>query len=91
METKEVIKNELREKMKDLSKDDLIDIIADMSSIYVMGRVAAVWASAMGISSTPNVRTDLQSIASSVASSLADKENLNFQVCEIDKSFYFKE
>jgi len=91
METKEVLKNALREKMKDLSKDDLIDIIADMSSIYVMSRVAAAWVSAMGVSSTPDVRTDLESIASSVASSLANKENLNFQVCEIDKSFHFKE
>lgn len=88
METKEVLKNALKEKMKNLSKDDLIDIIADMSSLYVMTRVAAACASAMGISSTPDVRTDLESIASSVASTLANKELLDRQVCELDKSFY---
>lgn len=36
METKEIIKNLLREKLESKSKDELLDIIVDMSSVYII-------------------------------------------------------
>lgn len=84
MEAKEVIKKTLREKLEGLSKDELIDIIADMSSVYVLARAAGAMAQTMGAIVHSEVRTDLQSIANNVASTLANRDFRNAEVCKID-------
>ena len=47
MEPKVELKNKLLEKLQDKSKDELIDIIADMSRVYVMIRAAGAIALAL--------------------------------------------
>lgn len=36
MKPKEIIKNALRDKLKELSKEELVDIISELSSLCVM-------------------------------------------------------
>ena len=84
MESKEIIKKTLQEQLRDKSRDELIDIIVDMSSVHIITRAAVAMASAFGKSCTSEVRTDLQSIVNQAASTIADTDNLDCQVCKID-------
>lgn len=65
----ERLKNELRNKLKELSKDELVDIIADFCSLYVYASFASGLCATNRIQQAlNNVQTDLQKI-----------ENLNEQ------------
>lgn len=65
----ERLKNELRNKLKELSKDELVDIIADICSLYVYASSeSGLWATNRIQQALNNVQTDLQKI-----------ENLNKQ------------
>lgn len=57
----ERIKNELRNKLKELSKDELVDIIADFCSLYVYASAASGLCATNRIQQAlNNVQTDLQ-------------------------------
>lgn len=65
----ELLKNELRNKLKKLSKDELVDIIADFCSLYVYASFASgLCATNRFQQALNNVQTDLHKI-----------ENLNEQ------------
>lgn len=57
----ERIKNELRNKLKELSKDELVDIIADFCSLYVYASAASgLFASKRMQECLSNIQTDLR-------------------------------
>lgn len=63
MKQKEIIKNALMEKLKELSKDELVDIISDLSSLYIMSHALRRDAYPMGVAECGcELRTDLQDI-----------------------------
>lgn len=68
MEPKVELKNKLLEKLQDKSKDELIDIIADMSRVYVMIRAAGAIALALDESKRTETNLDSHSIIDDVAS-----------------------
>ena len=65
----ERIKNELRNKLKELSKDELVDIIADFCSAYVFASAAS------GLISNNRI----QQCLNNVQTDLRKTENLNEQ------------
>lgn len=74
--TKEAIRQTLREKLKDCSKETLIDIIADVCAIYVEARVFS------GISNTQRVNQYMKDILTNVQEvddSLIQRVNVNFR------------
>lgn len=84
METKEVIKNALREKLQHLSQEELIDIIADLSAGYVAVRVFAEAASALSSFCPNQTRTDFAEIINATASKINKQDFSNQQVCKVD-------
>lgn len=81
METKEVIKNALREKLQHLSQEELIDIIADLSAGYIAVRVFAEVASKLS-SSKPT--EGIAEIINATASKINKPDFSNQQVCKVD-------
>ena len=90
MVTKDAIKNVMQEKLQHLSKEELIDVISELSSVYIMARIFGVSVSVMSPSNSSVVRTDLSDIINKTASSLANRELAKMQVCEDDR-WLFKE
>lgn len=79
---KEVTKNALHEKLQNLSKEELIDIIAELSSVYIMARVFGQ--SAMMMSDSLNsckIDTKLSDAVTAVATNLANREFSTQQIC----------
>ena len=71
MKQKEVVKNALRERLKELSKDELIDIISELSSLYVMSHALRRDAYPMGVAECGcELRTDLQDIINATKQSM---------------------
>ena len=71
MKPKEIIKNALREKLKELSKEELVDIISELSSLYVMSHALRRDAYPMGIAECGcELRTDLQDIIDATKQSM---------------------
>ena len=92
MTQKEIIKNALREKLKELSKEELINIIADISAGFVLARMNVLSAMNM-MSADPSsceVRTDLSEAINAVATNIANRKYMNQQVCSVD-GWLFKE
>lgn len=81
METKEVIKNALREKLQHLSKEELIDIIADLSAGYVAVRVFAEVASKL---SSFKPTEGFGEIINATASKINKQDFSNQQDCKVD-------
>lgn len=84
MVTKDAIKNVMQEKLQHLSKEELIDVISELSSVYIMARIFGVSVSVMGSSNSNVVRTDLSDIINKTASSLANRELAKMQSCAVD-------
>lgn len=80
MEAKEVIKDAVREKLLQLSKEELIDIIADLSSVYISSQVFAGAASALSSLKT----TGFGELINATTSNIAKHEFSNHQVCKAD-------
>lgn len=74
MEPKEIIKNVLRERLEDKSRDELIDIIVDMSSVYIIAINSGFLKS---ISETSE--SGLKSIADKVQSTITNTDKSNCQ------------
>lgn len=71
MKPKEIIKNALREKLKELSKEELVDIISELSALYVMSHALRRDAYPMGIAECGcELRTDLQDIIDATKQSM---------------------
>ena len=71
MKQKEVIKNVLREKLKKLGKDELVDIVSELSALYVMSHALRHDAYPMGVAEFGSeLRTDLQDIIDSTKQSM---------------------
>lgn len=75
----ERLKNELRNKLKELSKDELVDIIADFCSLYVYA------SNASGLYATNRI----QDCLNNVQTDLRKTENLNEQ--KINDNFWSDE
>lgn len=74
--TKDNIKQSLKDKLKDCDKDTLIDIIAEVCSIYVQARVFSDISNANCIQHCANnVQTNIQEIDSF----LTQRINTNFR------------
>lgn len=84
MVTKDAIKNVMQEKLQHLSKEELIDVISELSSVYIMARIFGVSVSVMSSSNSSVVRTDLSDIINKTASSLANRELAKMQSCDVD-------
>lgn len=84
MVTKDAIKNVMQEKLQHLSKEELIDVISELSSVYIMARIFGVSVSVMSSSNSSVVRTDLSDIINKTASSLANRELAKMQSCAVD-------
>ena len=85
MEPKEVIKNAVRERLEDKSRDELIDLIVDMSAVYILS-IASGFLKSISEASC-NTESGLNIVENKIASTLANTDKLNCQVCEIDTSF----
>lgn len=71
MKPKEIIKNALREKLKKLSKEELVDIISELSTLYVMSHALRRDAYPMGLAECGcELRTDLQDIIDATKQSM---------------------
>ena len=71
MKPKEKIKNALRDKLKELSKEELVDIISELSSLYVMSHALRRDAYLMGVAECGcELRTDLQDIIDATKQSM---------------------
>ena len=71
MKPKEIIKNALRDKLKELSKEELVDIISELSSLYVMSHALRRDAYPMGVAECGSeLRTDLQDIIDATKQSM---------------------
>lgn len=81
METKEVIKNALREKLQHLSQEELIDIIADLSAGYIAVRMFAEAASKL---SSFKPTEGIAKIINATASKINKQDFSNQQVCKVD-------
>lgn len=81
METKEVIKNALREKLQYLSQEELIDIIVDLSAGYIAVRVFAEAASKL---SSFKPTEGIAEIINATASKINKQDFSNQQVCKAD-------
>ena len=90
MVTKDAIKNVMQEKLQHLSKEELIDVISDLSSVYIMTRIFGVSVSVMSPSNSSVVRTDLSDIINKTASSLANRELAKMQAFEDDRWLFKK-
>lgn len=90
MVTKDAIKNVMQEKLLHLSKEELIDVISELSSVYIMARIFGVSVSVMSPSNSSVVRTDLSDIINKTASSLANRELAKMQSCEDDRWLFKK-
>lgn len=71
MNPKEILKNALRDKLKELSKEELVDIISEFSSLYVMSHALRRDAYPMGVAECGcELRTDLQDIIDATKQSM---------------------
>ena len=71
MNPKEILKNALRDKLKELSKEELVDIISDLSSLCVMSHALRRDAYPMGVAEFGcELRTDLQDIIDATKQSM---------------------
>lgn len=71
MKPKEIIKNALRDKLKELSKEELVDIISELSSLCVMSHALRRDAYPMGVAECGcELRTDLQDIIDATKQSM---------------------
>jgi hypothetical protein len=71
MKPKEIIKNALRNKLKELSKEELVDIISELSSLYVMSHALRRDVYPMGVAECGcELRTDLQDIIDATKQSM---------------------
>lgn len=84
----EVIKSVLREKLQDLSKEKLIEIISDLASVYVSARVFGVVATAMNPSFSSGLAPDISDIINATASMVADSEIHNQESCKVNDSLF---
>lgn len=84
METKEVIKNALREKLQHLSQEELIDIIADLSAGYIAVRMFAEGASALSSFNPIQHGAEFAGIINATASKINKQDFSNQQVCKAD-------
>lgn len=71
MKPKDIIKNALRDKLKELSKEELVDIISELSSLYVVSHALRRDAYPMGLAECGcELRTDLQDIIDATKQSM---------------------
>lgn len=87
MGTREAIKNLLREKLQEFSKEELIDITSDLASNYVIVRGLGIEAAAMNPSTTSELRPDIAGIINATASRIASSE-YNQQVCKVNDNLF---
>lgn len=88
MKPKEMIKNALCEKLKELSKEELIEIISDLASVYVSARVFGVVATAMNPSFSSGLKQDISDIINATASRVAGSEIPNQESCKVNDSLF---
>lgn len=72
MEPKEIIKNALRERLEDKSRDELIDLIVDMSAVYILSITSGFLKSISEASC--NSEPVLKNMENKIASTLANTE-----------------
>ena len=71
MNPKEIIKNALRDKLKEFSKEELVDIISELSSLYVMSHALRRDAYPTGVAECGcELRMDLQDIIDATKQSM---------------------
>lgn len=90
MGTREVIKNLLREKLQEFSKEELIEMTSELASNYVIVRGLGIVAAAINPSTTSELRTDISDIINATASRIASSEIPNQQVCRVNDNFFKK-
>ena len=90
MGTREVIKNLLREKLQEFSKDELIEITSDLASNYVIVRGLGIVAAAINPSNSSDLRPDISDIINTTASRIASSEIPNQQVCKVNANLFKK-
>jgi uncharacterized membrane protein YheB (UPF0754 family) len=88
MGTREVIKNLLREKLQEFSKEELIEITSDLASNYVIVRGLGIVAAAMNPSESSELKSDISNIINATASKIASSEISNQQVCKVNKYLF---
>jgi hypothetical protein len=88
MGTREVIKNLLREKLQEFSKEELIEMTSELASNYVIVRGLGIVASAMDPSTSSELRPDISNIINATASKIASSEIPNQQVCKVNKYLF---
>ena len=81
METKEVIKNALREKLQHLSQEELIDIITDLSAGYIAVRA---FAEAVSKLSSFKPTEGIAEIINATASKINKQDFSYLLVCTVD-------
>lgn len=84
MGTREVIKNLLREKLQEFSKEDLIEITSDLASNYVIVRGLGIVAAAMNPSDSSDLGPDISDIIYATATKIASSEKPNQRVCDVN-------
>ena len=71
MKPKEKITNALRDKLKELSKEELVDIISELSTLYIMSNALRRDAYPVGVAECAcELRTDLQDIIDATKQSM---------------------
>lgn len=90
MGAREVIKNLLREKLQEFSKEELIEITSDLASNYVIVRGLGIVSAAMNPSTTSELRPDISDIINATASRIASSEIPNQQVCKVNANLFKK-
>lgn len=88
MGTREVIKNLLREKLQEFSKEELIEITSDLASNYVIVRGLGIVAAAMNLSTTSELRPDISGIINATASRIASSDIYNQRVCKVNDNLF---
>lgn len=87
MGTKEMIKNVMQEKLRHLSKEELIDIISDLSAVYIVGKAFCL-ASVLSPSNTGAIRTDLVDMINSTVTNLSNRKPDGKFVCQVNYSLF---
>jgi hypothetical protein len=90
MGTREVIKNLLREKLQEFSKEELIEMTSELASNYVIVRGLGIVAAAMNPSESSELKSDISNIINATASKIASSEISNQQVCKVNANLFKK-
>lgn len=88
MGTREVIKNLLREKLQEFSKEELIEMTSELASNYVIVRGLGIVVAAMNPSESSELRPDISNIINATASRIASCETSNQQVCKVNANLF---